>query len=474
SNTLAKLHGKRDIRITDVPLDPPGPGQVTVQVLATGTCGSDLHYYVHGANGAFKLQHPMCLGHESAGIVVDVGPSAPAAASGSAFSSTSPAAAEAAPVLSWKVGDRVAIEAGLPCRGQQGQACARCEEGRYNLCPRMRFASSCKTTPHLDGTLRRYMNWPAWSLHRIPDNVSLLSASLIEPLSVVLQGFRRARFSPAGATPASGGVSHYGAPDTSILIVGAGAVGLLACAAAKAIGTRFVAAIDIDQGRLDVAKSMGWADATFLLPLTPASASASAPPASASTSEAAHGKANGHADAAANERARRKAEDDASVAKAQAQADDLLRHFSSSGASDTALPAVSAGFDLVLECTGVPSCVQLSILSARPGGRVALIGMGHPIQSAFPIGSAALREVDILGVFRYASVYPQAIELLASGAITQRGAGSPDARKPSVGGIENLVSHRYRLEDAQLAFETMRMGKSEDGKGVVKVFIVDE
>lgn len=112
-----------------------------VRVRATGLCGSDLHYYLHGRNGDFALQHPMALGHESSGEVVAVG-------------------ADVAPEQ-FAVGDRVAIEAGVYCK-----ACDRCKEGRYNLCGGMRFASSAKTFPHLDGTLQTYMNWPAWGVHQ--------------------------------------------------------------------------------------------------------------------------------------------------------------------------------------------------------------------------------------------------------------------------------------------------------------------
>lgn len=150
------------------PLEPPSDDQVQVRIKCTTTCGSDQHYYVHGRNGDFALQHPMCLGHESSvsftltsikmtqsrcrptnlllspsspqGIITSLGPSVPS----SLFS----------------IGDRVALEVGLYCK-----TCPRCLEGRYNLCPSMRFASSAKTTPHLDGTLQRWMNWPSWGVH---------------------------------------------------------------------------------------------------------------------------------------------------------------------------------------------------------------------------------------------------------------------------------------------------------------------
>ena len=97
-----------------------------------------VHYYIHGRNGDFALQAPLVLGHEAAGTVTAVGPG----------------------VKNFVVGQRVAIEAGIMCNN-----CSYCSKGRYNLCKNMRFCSSAKTFPHLDGTLQDRMNHPAHVLH---------------------------------------------------------------------------------------------------------------------------------------------------------------------------------------------------------------------------------------------------------------------------------------------------------------------
>lgn len=97
---------------------------------------------MHGRNGDFALAHPMCLGHESSGEVIQVG---------------SNVGQLPIPI---KVGSRVVVEPGESCN-----SCSFCLSGRYNLCPMMRFASSAKTTPHLDGTLQRYLVWPARLCH---------------------------------------------------------------------------------------------------------------------------------------------------------------------------------------------------------------------------------------------------------------------------------------------------------------------
>lgn len=102
-----------------------GPGQVIVNIKATGICGSDVHYWTHGRIGHFVCNGPMVLGHESAGIVTSLGEG----------------------VTDLKVGDRVALEPGVPCG-----RCEMCKIGKYNLCPDMAFAA----TPPYDGTLCDY------------------------------------------------------------------------------------------------------------------------------------------------------------------------------------------------------------------------------------------------------------------------------------------------------------------------------
>lgn len=120
-------------------------------------------------------------------------------------------------------------------------------------------------------------------------------------------------------------------------------------------------------------------------------------------------------------------------------------------------------------------CINTSVFAAKTGGRVALIGMGHPIVT-MPLGAAALREVDVLGVFRYANMFPKAIRLLSSGALPSHPIDlSASNQAPSkMGSIEALVSHTYPLAQALQAFQTLRAGRSPDGKKVVKVFVVDQ
>ena len=68
------IHGREDIRLEDVPTPEPGPGEVRLRIAYVGVCGSDLHYYFNGANGAFVVEEPMAPGHEVSGVV-DLDPS---------------------------------------------------------------------------------------------------------------------------------------------------------------------------------------------------------------------------------------------------------------------------------------------------------------------------------------------------------------------------------------------------------------
>ena len=240
-----------------------------------------MHYYSHGANGTFKIQAPMVLGHESCGIIT-------------ALPATLPAG------CNLQVGDRVALEVGINCKN-----CTFCKRGRYNLCSNMRFASSAKTFPHLDGTLCEVMNHPLDLCHKLPPSLPLPLAALAEPLSVVLHAYRRAALQPA----------------SRVLVLGAGAVGLLAASLAKASGATTVVAVDIEQGKLDFAREMGWADATHTLPRGPRVSGAEA----------------------------------LEVAKT---AWDGLK--ASEGVQ--AVEGLEEGFDAVFECTGVESCMQLAVM----------------------------------------------------------------------------------------------------------------
>lgn len=368
--------------------NPPAPsaGEVQVQIKATGICGSDLHYYNHGRNGNFVLQSPLVLGHEASGVVTAL----PQAQEGKSASS------------GLKVGDRVALEVGFPCR-----TCALCAAGRYNLCSRLSFRSSAKTFPHLDGTLQTTISQPENMCHKLPDNVTFEQGALVEPLAVSLHALNRSQTAGSGA-----GVPLVG---SSALVLGAGAVGMLTAAALSVAGVSEIVIADIDAPRLKIAEVLAGGKhklKTYLLPRK----------APAPTIEE-------------------------TFAGAQDLAGDLAK---SAG--------LESGFDRVFECTGVPSCVQIGIFAATAGGKVILVGMGTPTQT-LPLGAAALREVDIIGVFRYANCYPAAIALFASGKLD--------------GVAEDLITHRVALSEGEKAFRlAANQAKEGEDEGRVPVKVV--
>lgn len=222
------LHAAKDLQLETRALPPPGPGEVQVAIRSTTLCGSDLHYYSHFKNGSILVRQPLCLGHESAGEIVSIGPEV----------SLSNA--------DLSIGDAVALEVGIPC-----SKCDLCDSGRYNICPELRFRSSGSKFPHYQGTLQERINHPARWVHKLPAELNYELGALLEPLAVAIQAVRRAE---QCTTPFV---------RDSCLIFGAGAVGLLTAVAAQAAGVKNIIMADIHEGRLDFAKVKGFATTTY-------------------------------------------------------------------------------------------------------------------------------------------------------------------------------------------------------------------
>jgi len=186
---------------------------------------------------------------------------------------------------------------GLPC-----DSCSRCQEGRYNICKELKFRSSGKSFPHFQGTLQERINHPARWCYKLPEELSLDVGALLEPLGVALHAFRR---------------SHM-PKEATVIVFGAGAVGLLCAAVAKVKGAKKVIIADIDEGRLQFAVKNGFAHSYFLVPM------------------------------------KRGKDIDENLAIAKETAASL-------GKVDSV-----GEVDVVFECTGVPSCVQAGIFVSLP------------------------------------------------------------------------------------------------------------
>ncbi|KAI1430376.1 GroES-like protein [Xylaria sp. FL1777] len=406
------LHGPRDLRLETRSIERPNDGELQVAVESTGICGSDVSYYKNFANGDLCACAPLALGHESSGTVVAIGPQ----------------------VTGFKIGDRVALEVGVPCGH-----CGICKDGRYNLCKKMRFRSSAKSVPHFQGTLQERINHPAIWCHKLPDHISFEAAALLEPLSVAIRAVNRA----------------HPSPGSTALVIGAGTVGLLTAAMARQSGCTSVTIADIDTGRVDYAIKHGFATHGFVVtrPLQ-SSASSTSISSNSSTSTSLEPGSMTPISAISNsyqgqlEHAKRLAKDILSVSKPPPELQNEDEN---------------EGVDVSFECTGKEVCMQTCLYATRPGGKVIMVGMGTPIQTV-PLSVAHLKEIDILGIFRYANTYPTGIRLLSP-----QGHGKSLAMLPS---LDSMVTHRFKgLAAAKEAFELAGRTSDDNGNLVLKVII---
>lgn len=309
-NLSAVLHKIGDLRVEKRPIPEPKDDEVLLKMECVGICGSDVHYYVHGRIADFVVKEPLVMGHESSGVVTKLGKN----------------------VTSLKVGDRVAIEPGVSCR-----MCSFCKEGLYNLCLDVKF---CATPPD-DGNLCRYYTHAADFCHKLPDHVTLEEGALMEPLSVGVHACRRG----------------YISVGSTVLVIGAGPIGLVTLACAKAMGAKQVIITDLVEFRLNMAKELG-----------------------------------------ANHVLKVNREDDEKVI------------------TKKIISILGERPDVSIDCTGFQNTVRLGLEATKNGGIMVLVGMGAN-EVTIPLGAAACREVDIRGVFRYANDYPLALSLIASGKV---------------------------------------------------------
>lgn len=188
-------------------ISPTTPNTISPAVPSHTKPPIQVHYWQHGRIGHFIVESPMVLGHESSGLIHSVGPS----------------------VTHLKPGDRVCMEPGQPCR-----RCTRCKAGTYNLCPDMAFAA----TPPYDGTLCRYYKIPGDFCYKLPECMTLEEGALVEPLAVGVHITKQAGIRPG----------------QSVVVFGAGPVGLLCLAVARSFGAGKCVAVDINEERLVFAK----------------------------------------------------------------------------------------------------------------------------------------------------------------------------------------------------------------------------
>lgn len=205
------IHAEGSVRVEERPVPHlQAAGDVLVRVVCSGLCGSDIpRIFAHGAH-----YYPITLGHEFSGYVEACGEG----------------------VTDLHAGDAVACVPLLPCF-----SCPECEKGFYSLCKQYQFVGS-----RSDGGNAEYVVVNRANLFRLPEEMAIEDGAFIEPITVGLHAFKLAG----------------GCEGKNVIIVGAGTIGLLAMQCALALGARSVTAVDINDDKLALAKSLG-ASQTF-------------------------------------------------------------------------------------------------------------------------------------------------------------------------------------------------------------------
>lgn len=211
-----KIHSKENLTVEEESIPTPGPGQVLIRVAYVGICGSDLHYYFDGYNGSFVVKEPLTPGHEFTGTVVE--------APGTDIAPGTPVTVHPA-----RFGPEVEGMEDLPYLRAGGS-----------------YLGSASTWPHTQGGMTEYLIVDAGMIRVLPDGLSLYRGALAEPLAVALHGINVA-----------GGVA-----GKSVLISGAGPIGLLSAFACKESGAASVTVTDVLPEPLERALKVG-ADAVL-------------------------------------------------------------------------------------------------------------------------------------------------------------------------------------------------------------------
>lgn len=306
------LSSPGELAFTDVDTPFPGPGEVRVRVAACGICGSDVHGFT-GSTG--RRIPPLVMGHEAAGTVDAVGEG----------------------VDDLAVGTRVALDSTVFCG-----RCTHCVAGQENLCTdRQVLGVSCGPYRR-HGCFAEHVVVPRRVAYPIPESLDFVSASLLEPLTIALHAVHLAEVGPA---------------TRSAVVVGAGPIGLACVASLKAYGVPRIAAIDLDEGRLAQARTLG------------------------ATETIAAG-------------------DDAGVKAA--------RWGTSTADTD--------GADVVFEAVGATAPVRTAIEACTRGGTVVLVGNVSPLID-LPLQSVVTRQLRLQGSCSSAGSYPEAIRLVAEGRV---------------------------------------------------------
>lgn len=292
----------------DMPAPEPGPDEVLISVKACGICGSD----VHGMDGSTgRRRPPIIMGHEAAGVIASVG----------------------AGVTEWKVGDRVTLDSTIYCGH-----CEFCRRGLINLCDNRRVLGVSCEEYRRHGAFADFVTVPQRILYRLPDGLPFEHAALVEPFAIALHAIGRAPMTL----------------NDTVVVVGAGMIGLALVQALNQAGCGRLIAVDVADERLSLAAKFG---ATNVI-----------------------NSASGDAVEA------------------------ILRLTEGRGA------------DVAFEAVGVTTTVDAALRCLRKGGALTLVGNVAP-KIEFALQTAVTREISIYGSCASRGEYPASLDMLARGAL---------------------------------------------------------
>jgi L-iditol 2-dehydrogenase len=297
------------LQVREVPEPTAGEADVLVRVRACGICGSDVHGF-DGSSG--RRIPPAVMGHEAAGVVERVGTA----------------------VRGLSRGDRVTFDSTVSCG-----RCALCRHGRSNLCDARRVLGVSCAEYRQDGAFAELVAVPAHIVYPLPADLAFEDAAMVEPVAVAVHAVARAPL-----------------PARTAVVVGAGTIGLLVIQALRAAGAGRVIAVDLDEGKLELARRLG-----AEIGLNPASADVSA---------------------------------------------EVRRLF-------------DGGAEVAIECVGATEPIKTAVACVRKGGAVVLVGNVTPAIQ-LPLQAVVTGEITLVGTCASNGEYPRAIELLRTRAIDVR------------------------------------------------------
>lgn len=302
------LSAYKQLELTEMPVPEIGPHELLVRVKACGICGSDVHGY-DGSTG--RRIPPIVMGHEAAGVVAAVGER----------------------VSRFKEGDRVTFDSTVSC----GQ-CYFCRRGDINLCDQRRVLGVSTEEFRQHGAFAEYVVVPERISYHLPDTLDFEQAALIEAVSIAVHAVNR--------TPITLG-------DTAV-VVGSGMIGLLVVQALRLAGCGRVIAVDLEDNKLALAKTLGADDGWN--------------PKTVDVAEAIRAVTDGR------------------------------------------------GADVAIECVGAAAPIKTAIHALRKGGALTLVGNLSP-QVEMPLQALVTRELTVYGSCASSGEYPVCIDLMARGLI---------------------------------------------------------